>query len=114
MSLPALFAAAEAGNWMLQQWIAASTSGSDVSKWRVLIRWPFGEEGGVFRFNKAGDGLYAISSEGRYVGLAYYLFLLYLGLLLVLIFTNKMLYITQFFWGVDGQSTEQDSRARLS
>lgn len=65
LAVPALFKAAAAGNWTLQQWIAASTTGSDVSKWRLLLTWPFGEEGGIFRFNKEGTGLYGLTSIGR-------------------------------------------------
>lgn len=63
--LEALFARAEKEKWGLEEWIAASSSKADVSKWRRHIMWPFGEEGGVFKFNKAGDGLYVISSLGR-------------------------------------------------
>lgn len=65
--VPGLFAAAEAGNWTLEQWIAASSTGYDVRKWRLLITWPFGEESSVYRFNARGDGLYATTSLGRCV-----------------------------------------------
>lgn len=65
--VPALFQAAEKGNWTLDQWIAASSSGSDLRKWRVLLSWPFQEEAGVLRFNRAGDGLYGGTSVGRCV-----------------------------------------------
>ncbi|WIA34269.1 hypothetical protein OEZ86_012612 [Tetradesmus obliquus] len=63
--LEALFKAAKKGNWTTSQWIAASSSRSDVAQWRKLLEWPFGEDGGVFRFNKAGDALYVVSSIGR-------------------------------------------------
>jgi hypothetical protein len=49
----------------LQQWIDASVSRSDVSKWRVLLTWPFGEDSSVLRFNRAGDALYGTSADGR-------------------------------------------------
>jgi hypothetical protein len=64
-SLEAMFARAEREKWGLKEWIAASSSKADVSKWRRLIAWPFGEEGGVFKFSPAGDALYVISSIGR-------------------------------------------------
>lgn len=64
-ALEAVFARASKENWDTKHWIKASRSRSDVSKWRRLLTWPFGEEGGVFRFNKAGDGLYIITSTGR-------------------------------------------------
>jgi hypothetical protein len=35
-------------------------------EWRRLLQWPFGEEGGVFRFSKAGDALYIVTSLGRW------------------------------------------------
>jgi hypothetical protein len=61
----ALFTQAGQQAWGAAQWVAASNSRSDVSRWRRLVTWPHGEEGGVFRFNKAGDGLYVITSSGR-------------------------------------------------
>lgn len=64
-SLNALFTAAASPRFTYADWLAASTSGSDATAWRVLIKWPFGEEGGVFRFNKAGDALYIASSLDR-------------------------------------------------
>jgi hypothetical protein len=63
--LEALFARAEQEQWGPDEWIAASSSKADVSKWRRHIAWPFGEEGGVYKFNKAGDALYVVSSLGR-------------------------------------------------
>jgi hypothetical protein len=66
-ALDALFAKAEKDKWGLKQWREASSSKADVSHWRRLITWPFGEEGGVFKFNRAGDALYAVSSLGRCV-----------------------------------------------
>eukprot|EP00775_Hariotina_reticulata_P002700 gene2700-3000_t len=47
------------------QWIAASSSGSNVSGWRQLVNWPYGEDTGVLRFNKQGTGLYVVDSTGR-------------------------------------------------
>jgi hypothetical protein len=64
-ALEAMFAKAEKEKWGLEDWVAASSSKADVSKWRRLITWPFGEEGGVFKFTPAGDALYVISSIGR-------------------------------------------------
>jgi hypothetical protein len=64
--LEALFRAAAKGNWSTGQWIAASSSRSNVTAWRKLLEWPFGEDGGVFRFNKAGDALYIVTSIGRW------------------------------------------------
>eukprot|EP00879_Flechtneria_rotunda_P019070 GHRR01020022.1.p1 GENE.GHRR01020022.1~~GHRR01020022.1.p1 ORF type:complete len:675 (+),score=189.80 GHRR01020022.1:864-2888(+) len=58
-------AAAAFGNYTTAESIANSNSGANVSSWRQLVRWPFGEEGGAFRFNKAGDALYLSSSIGR-------------------------------------------------
>lgn len=63
--LDALFAAATKGNYTYQQWVKASASKVDASGWRRLITWPFGEDGGVFRLNKAGNALYLVSSLGR-------------------------------------------------
>jgi hypothetical protein len=63
--LEALFKAAARGNWSTSQWIDASSSKSDAGRWRKLLEWPFGEEGGVFRLNKAGDALYLVTSLGR-------------------------------------------------
>jgi hypothetical protein len=63
--LESLFKAAARGNWSTSQWIDASSSKSNVSNWRKLLEWPFGEDGGVFRFNKAGDALYIVTSIGR-------------------------------------------------
>jgi hypothetical protein len=34
-------------------------------EWRRLLQQPFGEEGGVFMFNKAGDALYIVTLLGR-------------------------------------------------
>lgn len=68
--LEALFDRADKESWGEAEWVAASSSKSDVSKWRRLITWPFGDEGGTFKFNKAGDGLYIVSSIGRWVWLS--------------------------------------------
>ncbi|KAF8066249.1 dapb3 [Scenedesmus sp. PABB004] len=64
-ALEALFAAAAARNFTTADWIAASVSRANAASWRRLLSWPYGEEGGVFRVNKAGDGLYVVSSLGR-------------------------------------------------
>jgi hypothetical protein len=64
--LDALFSAAKEQNYTTAQWIAASASKADASKWRRLITWPFGEKGGVFRFNKQGNGLYIVTSIDRW------------------------------------------------
>jgi hypothetical protein len=48
----------------LEQAIAASRTKSRAACWRVVYSWPFGEEGRVWGFNKAGDGLYITSSVG--------------------------------------------------
>jgi hypothetical protein len=61
------FAQAAAGNWTTAQWMEASLTGTNISQWRLLVRWPFDEEGAVFRFNKAGDGLFGVSSDNRCV-----------------------------------------------
>mgnify|MGYP001810709724 CR=1 FL=1 len=66
----ALYAKAETEKWGLKQWREASSSKAEVSRWRRLITWLFGEEGGVFKFNRAGDALYVISSLGRWVVVA--------------------------------------------
>lgn len=63
--LEAMFAKAEKEKWGLEEWVAASSSKADVSTWRRLITWPFGEEGGMFKFTPAGDAMYVISSIGR-------------------------------------------------
>jgi hypothetical protein len=47
--------------------VAASATRANVSAWRLLVRWPMQEESAVFRFNRAGDALYGLSSEGRCV-----------------------------------------------
>jgi hypothetical protein len=65
-----LFERAAKERWSGKQWVAASSSRADASTWRRIITWPFGEEGGVFRFNKAGDGLYVLSSLGRWARVA--------------------------------------------
>jgi hypothetical protein len=52
-------------NQALEQAVAASRTKSRVACWRVVYSWPFGEEGRVWGFNKAGDGLYITSSVGR-------------------------------------------------
>jgi hypothetical protein len=31
----------------------------------VLLNWPFGEDGGAYRFNKEGDALYVSSTVDR-------------------------------------------------
>lgn len=61
----ALFKEAAKRNLSDAEWIAASSSGSNVSAWRTLVNWPFGEDSGVFRFNRKGDGLYVVDSTGR-------------------------------------------------
>lgn len=66
-TLDALFKAANASNFTYEQWVAASNSKSDVSKWRRLLEWPFGENDGVYRFNKEGNAVYLITSRGRCV-----------------------------------------------
>lgn len=65
--LQGLFAKAAKENWDFADWVKASRSRADVSKWRRLLTWPFGEEGGVFSFNREGDAAYIISSIGRCV-----------------------------------------------
>jgi len=66
-TLEALFDRAEKEKWGLAEWVQASSSKADVSEWRRLLTWPFGEEGSVFKFNKAGDAMYIVSSTGRWV-----------------------------------------------
>ena len=63
--LEVLFARAAKENWGYKKWVKASKSKADASKWRRLLTWPFGDEGGVFKFNKDGDALYIITSVGR-------------------------------------------------
>eukprot|EP00878_Enallax_costatus_P026303 GHUV01028216.1.p1 GENE.GHUV01028216.1~~GHUV01028216.1.p1 ORF type:complete len:193 (-),score=23.04 GHUV01028216.1:790-1368(-) len=65
-NLDSLFEAATKGNCSYQQWVKSSSSKTDATGWRRLITWPFGEDGGVFRMNKAGDAVYLVSSLGRY------------------------------------------------
>lgn len=65
--LEALFARAQKEAWGTREWVEASSSKADVSTWRRHITWPFGEEGGVFKFTVAGDAMYVISSLGRCV-----------------------------------------------
>ncbi|KAI8468869.1 MAG: acylamino-acid-releasing enzyme [Monoraphidium minutum] len=61
----ALFKLSAERNFTREEWVAASGSRSDVAGWRKLLEWPFGEKGGVYRFNKEGDALYVASSLGR-------------------------------------------------
>jgi hypothetical protein len=35
--------------------------------WRQVHQWPFGEDGRVWGFNQAGNGLFVTSSLGKYV-----------------------------------------------
>jgi hypothetical protein len=65
--LEAVFERAQKEAWGTAQWVAASSSKADVSAWRRHITWPFGEEGGVYKFTTAGDAMYVISSLGRCV-----------------------------------------------
>lgn len=65
MPVAELFKAAEAGNWTVEQWVDASTSRQDLRKWRVLLNWPFGEDNGVYRFNREGTALYGTSLDNR-------------------------------------------------
>jgi hypothetical protein len=62
--LPGLFETAKSEKWSEKQWIAASTTGSDMNKWRLLLHWPFGSEDGVYRFNRDGTGLYGTANPG--------------------------------------------------
>lgn len=43
----------------------SSSSKGRVACWRQVHGWPFGEDGRVWGFNQAGDGLYVTSSVGR-------------------------------------------------
>jgi tRNA A37 N6-isopentenylltransferase MiaA len=67
MPVAELFKAADAGNWTIEQWVGASTSRQDLRKWRVLLNWPFGEDNGVYRFNREGNALYGTSMDNRCV-----------------------------------------------
>ena len=64
--LAALYKDAAAKNFTRAQWIAASNTKADASTWRKVMSWPFGDKGGVFKFNKEGTGVYATTSTGRW------------------------------------------------
>jgi hypothetical protein len=61
----ALLRAAAAGGWGQAQWVKASNTRADASKWRTLVAWPFGEKGNAIAFDRRGTGLYVMSSLGR-------------------------------------------------
>jgi hypothetical protein len=50
--------------------VADSSSKSRVACWKRVYVWPYGEDGRVWGFNQAADGLFITSSAGRWVWLA--------------------------------------------
>jgi hypothetical protein len=51
----------------LEKASASSSSKGRVACWRLVHMWPFGEDGRVWGFNQAGDGLFITSSISRCV-----------------------------------------------